>query len=114
MRKTRSGRLVTAAFLLLIGILAAVTLTCCTTEGTGTPVISDPQPTALERDPRHTDAPEPGEIRINEAAPVIGDVAMETIERTLSKALFWESHRHVAMNERQTKMVNMLWDGSWR
>ncbi len=39
------------------------------------------------------------------------DVAMETIERTLSKALFWESHRHVAMNERQTKMVNMLWDG---
>ena len=66
MRKTRSGRLVTAAFLLLIGILAAVTLTCCTTEGTGTPVISDPQPTALERDPRHTDAPEPGEIRINE------------------------------------------------
>ena len=38
-------------------------------------------------------------------------VAMETIERTLSKATFWESHRHVAMNERQTKMVNMLWDG---
>ncbi len=26
-------------------------------------------------------------------------------------ATFWESHRHVAMNERQTKMVNMLWDG---
>ena len=39
------------------------------------------------------------------------DVAMEIIERTLSKASFWESHRHVAMNERQTKMVNMLWDG---
>ena len=66
MRRTRSGRLVTAAFLVLIGILAAVTLTGCMTEGTGTPVISDPQPTALERDPRHTDAPEPGEIRINE------------------------------------------------
>ena len=39
------------------------------------------------------------------------NVAMETIERTLSKATFWENHRHVAMNERQTKMVNMLWDG---
>ena len=39
------------------------------------------------------------------------NVAMETIERPLSKATFWESHRHVAMNERQTKMVNMLWDG---
>ena len=39
------------------------------------------------------------------------NVAMETIERTLSKATFWESHRHVSMNERQTKMVNMLWDG---
>ena len=39
------------------------------------------------------------------------NVAMETIERTLSKATFWENNRHVAMNERQTKMVNMLWDG---
>lgn len=39
------------------------------------------------------------------------NVAMETIERTMSKATFWESHRHIAMNERQTKMVNMLWDG---
>lgn len=34
-------------------------------------------------------------------------VAMEIIERTLNKATFWESHRNVAMNERQTKMVNM-------
>ena len=39
------------------------------------------------------------------------NVAMETIERTLSKATFWESLRHVAMNERQTKIINMLWDG---
>lgn len=39
------------------------------------------------------------------------DTAMKTIERTLNKASFWESHRHVSMNERQTKMVNMLWDG---
>ena len=39
------------------------------------------------------------------------NVAMETIERTLSKATFWENNRHVAMNERQTKIINMLWDG---
>lgn len=39
------------------------------------------------------------------------DIAMKTIERSLNKATFWESHRHVSMNERQTKMVNMLWDG---
>jgi Fic family protein len=38
-------------------------------------------------------------------------VAIETIDRTLRKATFWEDHRHVSMNERQTKMVNMLWDG---
>ena len=38
-------------------------------------------------------------------------VAMETIERTLSKATFWENNRRVAMNERQTKIINMLWDG---
>lgn len=39
------------------------------------------------------------------------DIAMKTIERSLNKATFWENHRHVSMNERQTKMVNMLWDG---
>ena len=38
-------------------------------------------------------------------------VAMETIERTLSKATFRENNRRVAMNERQSKIVNMLWDG---
>jgi len=38
-------------------------------------------------------------------------VAMETIEHTMSKASFWENNRHVVMNERQTRMVNMLWDG---
>lgn len=37
--------------------------------------------------------------------------SIETISRTLSKASFWESNRHIAMNERQTKMINMLWDG---
>lgn len=39
------------------------------------------------------------------------NMAMETIGRTLHKATFWESNRHVSMNERQTKMINMLWDG---
>ena len=39
------------------------------------------------------------------------DSAMETISRTLRKASFWESNRHISMNERQTKMINMLWDG---
>lgn len=38
-------------------------------------------------------------------------VAMEIIKHTMSKATFWESHRNVAMNERQTQMVNILWDG---
>lgn len=37
--------------------------------------------------------------------------SMETISRTLSKASFWENNRHIAMNERQTKMINLLWDG---
>ncbi len=37
--------------------------------------------------------------------------SIETISRTLSKASFWESNRHIAMNERQTKMINMLWGG---
>lgn len=37
--------------------------------------------------------------------------SIETISRTLSKASFWESNRHIAMNERQTKMINLLWDG---
>lgn len=39
------------------------------------------------------------------------NTSIETIGRTLHKATFWESKRHVAMNERQTKMINMLWDG---
>lgn len=37
--------------------------------------------------------------------------AMDTIGRILNKANFWENHRHVSMNERQTKIINMLWDG---
>lgn len=34
-----------------------------------------------------------------------------TIQRVVKKSLFWQQHREVAMNERQTKVVNMLWDG---
>lgn len=37
--------------------------------------------------------------------------AMSLTDNILKKAAFWECHRHVAMNARQTKMVNMLWDG---
>lgn len=37
--------------------------------------------------------------------------AMSLTDNILKKTVFWENHRHVAMNERQTKIVNMLWDG---
>lgn len=37
--------------------------------------------------------------------------AISLTDNILKKSAFWESHRHVAMNARQTKMVNMLWDG---
>lgn len=37
--------------------------------------------------------------------------AQGIIDRTLRKASFWESHRQTVMNERQNKMVNLLWDG---
>lgn len=37
--------------------------------------------------------------------------AMSLTDNILKKSAFWEKHRHVAMNARQTKMVNMLWDG---
>ena len=37
--------------------------------------------------------------------------AMRTVERTIKKSQFWQEHRGVSMNERQTKMVNLLWDG---
>jgi len=33
------------------------------------------------------------------------------IDRVIGKALFWNRCRHIPMNERQTKMVNMLCDG---
>jgi len=33
------------------------------------------------------------------------------IDKIIKKAVFWEKFRHIPMNDRQTKMVNMLWDG---
>lgn len=34
-----------------------------------------------------------------------------TIQRVVKKALFWQEHREVAMNARQVKVINMLWEG---
>lgn len=33
------------------------------------------------------------------------------IKRVVYKTTFWQRHREVPMNERQAKMVNLLWDG---
>lgn len=33
------------------------------------------------------------------------------VRNIVHKASFWERHRNVSMNERQVKMINMLWDG---
>ena len=33
----------------------------------------------------------------------------EVVKRVVAKALFWQEHREVAMNERQVKVVNRLW-----
>lgn len=35
----------------------------------------------------------------------------KSICTVLQKAAFWDRHRLVSMNERQIKMVNLLWDG---
>lgn len=34
-----------------------------------------------------------------------------SIRTVLRKAAFWDTHRFVPMNERQVKMINLLWDG---
>lgn len=34
-----------------------------------------------------------------------------TIKRVVNKSMFWQENRDVAMNERQVKVVNKLWDG---
>lgn len=30
---------------------------------------------------------------------------------TVQKTSFWQRHKEVSMNERQVKMINLLWDG---
>ena len=35
----------------------------------------------------------------------------KSIRTVLQKATFWERHRSISMNERQAKVVNLLWDG---
>ena len=37
--------------------------------------------------------------------------AIATTETIIKKTQFWQMHRDVVMNERQMKMVNMMWDG---
>ena len=33
------------------------------------------------------------------------------VKRTVQKASFWQRHREVPMNDRQLKVINLLWDG---
>lgn len=33
------------------------------------------------------------------------------VRRVVAKSMFWQNHRGIAMNERQVKVVNRLWDG---
>ena len=35
----------------------------------------------------------------------------DIVSRVVKKSMFWQEHRDVAMNERQVKVVNRLWDG---
>lgn len=37
--------------------------------------------------------------------------AITATERTIRKARFWQRHHSKSMNDRQVKMVNLLWDG---
>ena len=39
------------------------------------------------------------------------DTAVEKTQRVVQKSLFWQEHRSVALNERQIKIINRLWDG---
>lgn len=34
-----------------------------------------------------------------------------TVKRVMQKASFWQRHREISLNERQVKIVNLLWDG---
>lgn len=37
----------------------------------------------------------------------------ETLSSVLAKARFWENHREMVVNERQCKIINMQFDGSF-
>lgn len=37
--------------------------------------------------------------------------ASKIVDRTLRKAAYWDAHRDVPVNERQRKVINLLWDG---
>ena len=37
--------------------------------------------------------------------------AKETVKRVVCKSSFWQRHREIPMNERQVRVVNMIWDG---
>lgn len=37
--------------------------------------------------------------------------AKETVKRVVCKSSFWQRHCEIPMNERQVRVVNMLWDG---
>ena len=39
------------------------------------------------------------------------DTAVEKTQRAIRKSLFWQKNRTVALNERQIKVINRLWDG---
>ena len=39
------------------------------------------------------------------------DTAVEKTHRVVRKSLFWQEHCNIALNERQIKVINHLWDG---
>ncbi len=39
------------------------------------------------------------------------DTAKTCTERIVQKSIFWQSHQTTVLNERQIKIINMLWDG---
>ena len=39
------------------------------------------------------------------------DTAVEKTQRVVLKSLFWQEKRNIALNERQIKVINRLWDG---
>ena len=37
--------------------------------------------------------------------------SQDMAKRIVSKSSFWQRNRHISMNERQVKVINMLWEG---